>query len=103
MTENEMPPMASLVPLIDRLREIADEEIPHPQTLETRVWEDGDYQIRIFHNGPAKEQIMYKPEMENPVWQRLKGRSEGFTEDASEYGEILELDYEEREERQIEW
>lgn len=98
-----MPSMESLAPLVDRLREIADEEVPHPQTLKIRVWDDGDYQIHIFHHGPqGREQIMYTSGMENPIWQRLKGPSERHVEAPDGNDDILEMEYDERKERQIE-
>jgi hypothetical protein len=103
MTENDMPSMESLAPLIDRLREIADEEVPHPQTLEVRVWDDGDYSIRIFHKyGPkAMEQIVYHSRSGEAVWQRLKGPSSKQADGPDGYEGAIEMEYDEREERRV--
>lgn len=103
MTNNELPSIESLAPLVDCLQEIAHDKLPCPRTLEVRMWEDGDCLIRIFHKvrGDERQQIVYDGEKGRAVWQHLKAPSTRYTEVSEEEGTMAETEYEQKEERQI--
>jgi hypothetical protein len=48
MESNELPPMEPLAPIIDRMRELATEELPASRSCRVELWEDGTFDITIF-------------------------------------------------------
>ena len=46
---NGIPPMAPLASLVDRMRDLASEELPEPRTCKIRLWDDGTFGIVIYH------------------------------------------------------
>ena len=73
-TETDMQRMAPLVPLIDQLKEIACEELPEPRSCEVKLWDDGDYHLRFYHNRGQDESyaIHYDTETGDVVWRYQK-------------------------------
>lgn len=41
--------MEPLAPLVDRMRALATEELPAPRTCKIRLWDDGTFDVVIYH------------------------------------------------------
>lgn len=51
--------MESLAPLIDHMQELVREELPAPQTCKLRLWDDGTFNIQIYHyTGDDRRQLL---------------------------------------------
>lgn len=48
--ETDMQRMTPLASLTDQLQDIAREELPAPRSCVAKLWDDGDYQLRIYHS-----------------------------------------------------
>lgn len=74
MTIDRTPSVQALAPLIDHLRELAADELPSPQTCKVRFWDDGDYDVVVYHSrGPnSREQLVYNRETGEVKWQYWK-------------------------------
>lgn len=48
MTDDEIPPMGPLVPLIDQMREITREGLPEPRPYRVKLWDDGTSDSRVY-------------------------------------------------------
>lgn len=70
----EIPSVQTLAPLIDTIREIAQEELPPPRTMRINLFDDGDYRIYVFHKVAEDErkQIYYEPDSGVVRWQHCK-------------------------------
>lgn len=70
MTDDEIPSFQSLAPLLDRLVEHAERELPSPLHVTVQAFDDGDFQARVRHvyrsGGIGREvgQVHYRPETE---------------------------------------
>lgn len=49
--------MADLAPVVDRVRELAEAEIPAPRTLRLQCWDDGDFSVRVYHTHPVEDGV----------------------------------------------
>lgn len=59
MSENMIPPMEPLAPIIDQMRELAREEIPTPRSCKVRLWDDGTFDLVIYHSmGDSERQAV---------------------------------------------
>jgi hypothetical protein len=76
-TNTAMPRMVSIAPLIDQLQDIAYEELPAPRTCSVELWDDGDYDIIIYHKHGADETeaIYYDASTGEVVWKYVKNGS----------------------------
>ncbi len=54
--------MGQLAPLIDHMREIAREELPAPRSCRVKLWDDGTFDITIYHSmgNDEREWITYE-------------------------------------------
>jgi hypothetical protein len=86
MSNREIPAIEPVAPIIDRLVEVAHEEIEAPRTLDINAYEDGDIHIRVFHSlGPTSgEQIIYDPNTDEVRRQYWRGRRQVVDEEANE-------------------
>jgi hypothetical protein len=105
-TNTAMPRMASIAPLIDHLQDIACEEIPAPRTCSVTLWDDGDYDVSIYHKHGADETeaIYYDASTGDVVWKYVKNGEWVVDEDADDgegYGTAYVQSYEESDERTI--
>jgi len=46
-----LPETSRLAPLVDRVRDHGEAELPAPRTLQVTCWEDGDFAVRVHHTG----------------------------------------------------
>ena len=107
MTENsEMQRMTPLASLIYPLQEIAREELPPPRTCRVKLWDDGDYDIVIYHS-PGQdemESISYDVNTGDVTWEYRKSGEWVVDEDAEDgegYGTPYVQEFEESETRRI--
>lgn len=102
MTHNEIPPMEPLAPIVDQVRQIAQEELEAPRTMHVKLWDDGDYDIYVFHSmgDEEREQIVYDNETGAVHYQYRKGvsfRTVFVSEEAGSYTEpVYDVDEESR-------
>ena len=75
MQANEIPPMERLAPLVDRMRELASEELPSPRACRVELWDDGTFDIVIYHSmsGDDRQQLMYERTTGEILWEYLRG------------------------------
>jgi hypothetical protein len=107
MTENtDMQRMTPLASLIDQLQEIAREELPAPRACRVTLWDDGDYDIVIYHaHGKNKIQcVTYDITTGDVVWNYRENGEwvvDDDAEDGDGYGTAYIQEFEESETRQI--
>lgn len=73
-----------LAPLLTRLGEIAEDELPEPSTVEVRAWDDGTFTATAYHNRgrdiergrTAREFVRYEREQEAFVYVHVEERNE---------------------------
>ena len=84
-TMQRMTPLASLV---DQLQDIAREELPAPRTCRIELWDDGDYDIVIYHSpvGDAVQYVSYDVTTGSVTWNSRKN-SEWVVDDTAEDGD----------------
>lgn len=62
-----------LAPLVDRVRELAVEELPAPRTLDLQCWDDGDFSVRVYHTHPdGRETVSYRQGEGHVVHRRVR-------------------------------
>lgn len=101
MTDSDIPSMQTLAPIVDQLREIARSELSEPQALKIALWDDGDYDIRVYHQMgfDTREQILYDNEtweVRYQYWKGVQWHSEFVSE---EEGTVRTATFEETEDR----
>lgn len=103
MSTHGIPPIAPLAPIADRIREIAREELGAPRTMHIKLWDDGDYDIYVFHSmgEDEREQIVYDGTTGVVSYQYRKGVSFEMVFVSEEAGSYTEPVYDVDEERQI--
>ncbi|APX95397.1 hypothetical protein [Natronorubrum daqingense] len=72
MTER-LPPIQPLVPIIDEMQAIAKKALPEPHTCRIRLWDDGTFDVHIYHNsiGDEMEVIRYDRTTSEITWERV--------------------------------
>jgi|AntDeeMetagen134_2_1112570.scaffolds.fasta_scaffold13986_1 hypothetical protein len=75
MQSTELPLMASLAPLVDRMRQLAQEELPSPRSCKVESWDDGTFDIVIYHSlgFDARQQLRYERTTGEILWEHLQG------------------------------
>lgn len=59
MESDGIPPMEPLAPIVDRMRELAQDELPSPRTGMIRLWDDDTFDIVIYHSmGDDERQVL---------------------------------------------
>ena len=104
--DTDMQQMTTIAPLVDQLQDIARDELPAPRTCRATLWDDGDYDIVIYHShGEDEEQaITYDVNTGDVVWKYRKNGDWVVDEDAPDgegYGTAHGREYEESETRWI--
>ncbi|SFS86826.1 hypothetical protein SAMN04488556_3003, partial [Halostagnicola kamekurae] len=71
----EIPPMQPLAPIVDQMQEIAREELPEPRSCRIQLWDDGTFDVKIYHSpGPDSLQaIRYEPATSEIYWEYASG------------------------------
>ena len=98
--------MTTMAPLVDQLQDIARDELPAPRTCRVTLWDDGDYDIVIYHNHGAEEEqaITYDVTTGDVVLNYRKNGDWVVDEDApdgEQYGTAYVQEFEESETRKI--
>lgn len=67
--------MDPLAPIIDQMREIAQDELPAPQTCRIRLWDDGTFDAYIFHSMTDDETqlVRYERTTSQILWEHHTG------------------------------
>jgi len=74
MTADELPAMEPLAPIVDQMREIAEEAIPFPQTCEVNLWDDDTVGVKIYHSvGDEMYLLRYQRQTSEIVLEYAKG------------------------------
>lgn len=70
-----IPPMEPLAPLIDQMIEIAHEELLEPRSCRINLWDDGTFDIVIYHStgNDEREWITYERSTGEILWQYVSG------------------------------
>lgn len=100
---NDMPAMTTLAPLIDQLQALAEEHVPLPQATKITLWDDGDYDILIYHNHAhnKKEGLIYDNDTGVVRWRRAKNPYWEKDHDAEGPGMAYDRAFEELEEEEL--
>jgi hypothetical protein len=98
-----MTPLASL---IDRLQKIAREELPAPQTCRVELWDDGEYDVVIYHGlgNDEMEYVSYDITTGEVAWNYRKNGEwvvDDDAEDGDGYGTSYIQEFEASESRRI--
>lgn len=75
MNTDGIPPMAPLAPLVDRMRDLATEEFPAPRTCKIRLWDDGTYDVVIYHGmgDDERQWLRYERTTGEVLWEYVRG------------------------------
>lgn len=67
--------MEPLAPIIDQMRELAQEELPEPRACRIRLWDDGTFDADIYHLGPkdSSQCVRYERTTGEILWEHRKG------------------------------
>jgi len=103
MSTEGIPRIEPLAPVLDRVREIAQEELPPPRACKIQLWDDGDYDIWIYHKYDAdeREQVVYDCETGEVRWQYLKNPSTKSKFVSEVVGTEHQITYEQHDERVV--
>lgn len=103
MTTQGLPQIEPLAPIVDQIREIAQEELPAPRTARIHLWDNGNYEIQFYHSmgKDAGQLIEYDTENGAVLWKYREGVTIESTYVSEETGTVHESVYEVTEERQI--
>lgn len=97
--------MEELASIVDEVREIAREEMASPQTCRLNLWDDGDYEIYVFHSRgkTEREQVVYEHETGEILWQyrKMAPKSDGKKRVQTDDGTKIVPDIIESDERQV--
>ena len=102
----DMQRMTPIAPLVDQLQDIVRDELPAPRTCRVTLWDDGDYEIVIYHNhGEDEDQgIYYDVNTGDDVWKYRKNGDWVVDKDApdgEQFGTAYVREFEESETRWI--
>lgn len=50
MSSDGIPPLEPLAPIVDQMRELARDELPSPRSCKVRLWDDGTFDVVIYHS-----------------------------------------------------
>lgn len=67
--------MEPLAPLVDRMRNLATEELPAPRTCRISLWDDGTFDVVIDHNVGDEERqwLQYERTTGEILWKHVRG------------------------------
>jgi hypothetical protein len=95
MTTDGIPPMKPLAPIVDKMRKLAREELPSPRTCKIRLWDDGTFDVVIYHSRgeDERESLRYERTTGEVLWEHARGigwRSESLTGGESVHEPVVE-------------
>lgn len=67
--------MDTLAPIVNQMRDLARTELPDPQTCQVRLWDDGTFDIVIYHSlgEGERQQLTYERTTGEILWEHLRG------------------------------
>ena len=67
--------MAPLAPIVDRMRQLATEELPSRRSCKIRLYDDGDFDIIIYHSmgSDERQQLRYERTTGEILWEHPQG------------------------------
>lgn len=67
--------MEPLAPLVDRMRALATEELPAPRTCKIRLWDDGTFDVVIYHGmgDDERQWLRYERTTGEILWEYVRG------------------------------
>jgi len=77
MSNERIPPMAPLAPIVDRMRDLAVDEIPSPRTCKVHLWDDDTFNVVIYHSRGEEDTIRlhYERTTGEIIWEHIQGGS----------------------------
>jgi hypothetical protein len=98
--------MAPLAPLIDRMRDLAIEGLPGQRTCKIRLWDDGTFDVVIYHGlgNDEMEYVSYDITTGEVAWNYRKNGEwvvDDDAEDGDGYGTSYIQEFEASESRRI--
>lgn len=87
--------MEPIAPLVDRMRDLAMDELPAPRTCRIELWDDGSFDIVIYHNiGKDERQwLHYEHTTGEILWKHVRGarwESESLTRNETIHEPVYE-------------
>jgi len=75
MQTPEIPPMAPLAPIVDRMRQLATDELPSRRSCKIHLYDDGTFEILIYHSMGSNErqQLSYDRTTGEILWEHFEG------------------------------
>jgi hypothetical protein len=75
MQSEDIPPMAPLAPIVDRMRELARDELPSPRTCTIRLCDDDTFDIVIYHSmgDDERQALRYERTTGEIIWEHMQG------------------------------
>ena len=67
--------MAPLAPIVDRMRQMATDELPSRRSCKIRLYDDGDFEIIIYHSlgSDERQQLRYERTTGEILWEHFEG------------------------------
>ena len=103
MHTDEIPPMKPLTPLVERMRALAQTELPSPRAGHIRLWDDGTFGVVFYHSMGSDEgqHLRYIRSTGEIVWVHHQG--DGWREESLTGGEtVMEPVYDDTDVRVVE-
>jgi hypothetical protein len=75
MESDGIPPMEPLARIVDRMRELAQDELPSPRTSKIRLWDDGTFDVVIYHSmgDDERQALRYERTTGEILWESVQG------------------------------
>lgn len=67
--------MEPLAPIVDRMRKLAQNELPSPRTCKIRLWDDDTFDVIIYHsmNDDETQFLRYERTTGEILWEYVQG------------------------------
>ena len=67
--------MAPLAPIVDRMRELATDELPSRRSCKIHLYDDGTFEILIYHSmgSSERQQLRYERTTGEILWEHFEG------------------------------
>lgn len=75
MQSDSIPPMEPLAPIVDQMRELAQDELPSPRTCKVRLWDDDTFDVVIYHSmgDDERQALRYERTTSEILWEHVQG------------------------------
>ena len=67
--------MAPLAPIVDRMRQLATDELPPGRSCRVCLYDDGDFEIILYHSmgSDERQQLRYERTTGEIIWEHFEG------------------------------